>query len=128
MRLLLDTHTFLWWISNDPLLSATAKTVISDARNECFLSLASCWEMAIKSSIGKLRLVKPVESFIPEEVIANDFSLLAIDFKHIAKVETLPFYHRDPFDRLLVAQAIVDKMILVSADSRLSEYDIKCLW
>ena len=128
MRLLLDTHTFLWWINNDPLLSDPARAAIASERNECFLSLASCWELAIKASIGKLRLSKPVERFIPEELIANDFQLLSMDFRHIAKVETLPFHHRDPFDRLLVAQALTEKMTIISADIVLSEYGIKRIW
>jgi PIN domain nuclease of toxin-antitoxin system len=128
MRLLLDTHTFLWWINNDPLLSDSARSAVASVQNDCFLSLASCWELAIKSSIGKLRLTKPVERFIPEELAANDFQLLAIDFRHVAKVETLPFHHRDPFDRLLVAQVLTEKMSIVSADTVLSKYGVKRIW
>lgn len=128
MRLLLDTHAFLWWINNDPLLSDPARAAIAVERNECFLSLASYWELAIKASIGKIRLTKPIERFIPEELTANDFQLLPINFKHIAKVETLQFHHRDPFDRLLVAQALSEKMTIISADVALSEYGIKRIW
>lgn len=128
MRLLLDTHTFLWWINNDSLLSEAASASITSVRNECFVSLASCWELAIKTSIGKLRLSKPVERFIPEELAANDFQLLPIDFRHVAKVETLPFHHRDPFDRLLVAQSLTEKMTMVSADGVLSRYGVKRVW
>jgi PIN domain nuclease of toxin-antitoxin system len=128
MRLLLDTHTFLWWINNDLLLSEAARTAISSERNECYLSLASCWELAIKTSIGKLRLTKSVERFIPEELAANDFQLLSLDFRHVAKVETLPFHHRDPFDRLLVAQVLTERMTIVSADAVLSEYGVKRIW
>ena len=128
MRLLLDTHAFLWWITDDPSLSNAARAAIANGKSQCFLSVASCWEMAIKSSIGKLRLTKPVERFIPEELAANDFQLLAMDFKHAAKVETLPFHHRDPFDRLLVAQSLTEKMTLLSADAVLSEYGVKRLW
>jgi len=128
MRLLLDTHTFLWWINNDPSLSEPARIAIASELNECYLSLASCWELAIKTSIGKLQLTKSVDRFIPEELAANDFQLLSIDFRHVAKVETLPFHHRDPFDRLLVAQALIEKMTVISADTVLSEYGIKCLW
>ena len=128
MRLLLDTHTFLWWIDNDPLLSDSARVAIASERNECFLSLASCWELAIKTSIGKLRLSKSVERFIPEELAANDFQLLSLDFKHVAKVETLPFHHRDPFDRLLVAQALTERLTIISADTVLSEYGVKRIW
>jgi len=128
MRLLLDTHTFLWWLADDPSLSAKARSAIADGRNECFLSLASCWELAIKCSLGKLRLNQPIERFIPDEMSANGFHLLAIDFRHVAKVETLPFYHRDPFDRLLAAQALLDKMTIVSCDTVLSEYGVKRIW
>lgn len=128
MRLLLDTHTFLWWINNDPLLSDPARVAIASERNECFLSLASCWELAIKTSIGKLRLTKSVDRFITEELTANDFQLLTIDFRHVAKVETLPFHHRDPFDRLLVAQALTEKMTIISADAVLSGYGVKRIW
>ena len=128
MRLLLDTHTFLWWINNDSSLSEPARIAVSSQVNECYLSLASCWELAIKTSIGKLQLTKTVDRFIPEELAANDFQLLSIDFRHVAKVETLPFHHRDPFDRLLVAQALIEKMIIISADAVLSEYGIKRLW
>ena len=128
MRLLLDTHTFLWWINNDPSLSEPARIAIASELNECYLSLASCWELAIKASIGKLQLTKTVDRFIPEELAANDFQLLSIDFRHVAKVETLPFHHRDPFDRLLVAQALIEKMTVISAVTVLSEYGIKCLW
>jgi len=128
MRLLLDTHTFLWWINNDPSLSESARIAISSKVNECYLSLASCWELAIKTSIGKLQLTKSVDRFIPEELAANDFQLLSIDFRHVAKVETLSFHHRDPFDRLLVAQALIEKMTIISADTVLSEYGIKRLW
>ena len=128
MRLLLDTHTLLWWLVNDPSLSDKARSTIADGRNECFVSLASCWEMAIKSSLGKLRLSQPLERFMPDELSANGFHLLGIDFRHVAKVETLPFYHRDPFDRLLAAQALIDKMLIVSCDTVLSEYGVKRIW
>ena len=128
MRLLLDTHAFLWWINNDSSLSQPARSAISSELNECYLSLASCWELAIKASIGKLQLTKSLDLFIPEELEANDFRLLSIDFMHIAKVETLPFHHRDPFDRLLAAQALSEKMTLISADMVLSEYGVKRLW
>ena len=127
-RLLLDTHTFLWWAGDSCELSDTARAVISDAGNECFLSVASCWEMAIKSSLGKLRLARPVERFVEDLVTENGFRLLAIDLRHAAKVETLPFHHRDPFDRLLIAQAISEKLTVVSADSMFSNYDVTRLW
>jgi len=127
-RLLLDTHTFLWWVSDAPELSVTARKAISDSDNECFLSIASCWEMAIKSSLGKLRLTKPVERFVHDLITENGFRLLTIELRHAAKVEALPFHHRDPFDRLLLAQAITEKLTMVSADSIFSSYGVKLLW
>lgn len=86
------------------------------------LSLASCWEMAIKSSLGKLRLAKPVGRFVTEHLAANGFTLLNIELRHTVKVEKLPFHHRDPFDRLLIAQAVTEKLIIVTADSNFSNY------
>jgi PIN domain nuclease of toxin-antitoxin system len=127
-RLLLDTHAFLWWVDDAPEISASARRVIADMNNECYLSVASCWEMAIKSSLGKLILAKPVERFVSEQITANGFSLLNIELRHAAKVEKLPFHHRDPFDRLLIAQAVTEKLTIVSADSGLSEYGVKVIW
>lgn len=128
MRLLLDTHAFLWWVNDAPELSGKARSAIGKGQNECFLSIASCWEMAIKASLGKLVLSQSVERFIPEQLAANSFRLLEIDFRHTAKVETLPFHHRDPFDRLIVAQAMSEKLTLVTADSALSQYGVKRIW
>lgn len=127
-RLLLDTHTFLWWLDDAPQLSAAAIRAISDANNECYLSLASCWEMAIKSSLGKLHLAKPVERFVSEQLAENSFILLNIELRHVAKVQKMPFQHRDPFDRLLIAQAITEKLTIVTADKAFAEYAVKTLW
>jgi PIN domain nuclease of toxin-antitoxin system len=90
--------------------------------------MASCWEMAIKASLGKLRLARPVERFVSEQVTANGFTLLNIELRHTAKVEKLPFHHRYPFDRLLIAQAMTEKLTIVSADSAFSDYGVKVLW
>lgn len=128
MRLLLDTHAFLWWINDAPDLSAKARKAIADPGNECLLSLASCWEMAIKASIGKLRLAGTVERFIPEQLAANHFGRLDINFRHVARVAALPFHHRDPFDRLLAAQAEEEKLAIVSADPVFQSYGVKRLW
>lgn len=128
MRLLLDTHAFLWWVNDAPELSAKARKAISDPGNECLLSLASCWEIAIKTSIGKLKLAGTVERFIPEQLAANNFGRLDIDFRHVARVTTLPFHHRDPFDRLLAAQAEEEKLSIVSADAVFQSYGVKRVW
>jgi PIN domain nuclease of toxin-antitoxin system len=127
-RLLLDTHVFLWWIGDISQLQSNAKRAIANINNECYLSVASCWEMAIQASLGKLRLAKPIERFVTEQLTANGFSLLNIDLRHAAKVEKLPFYHRDPFDRLLIAQAMVERLTIVSADRIFSKYGVKVLW
>ena len=127
-RLLLDTHAFLLWVDDAPELTAVARRAIADANNACYLSLASCWELAIKSSLGKLRLAKPVERFVSEQMTANGFALLNMELRHMAKVETLPFHHRDPFDRLLIAQAMTEKLTMVSADSVFGNYGVKVLW
>lgn len=127
-RLLLDTHTFLWWVDDAPELSGAARDAIANAHNECFLSLASCWEMSIKSSLGKLKLAKPIERFVTEQLSANTFSLLNVELRHTAKVEKMPFHHRDPFDRLLIAQALTERMTLVSADQEFNTYGVKLIW
>src|SRR5215468_3385311 len=106
MTLLLDTHAFLWFCQGDPLLSPTAKTLIEDAANRKLLSLATCWEIAIKAGLGKLQLGEPSSSFLRREIPRNNFDLLPITLDHATTVETLALHHRDPFDRLLVAQAI----------------------
>jgi PIN domain nuclease of toxin-antitoxin system len=128
MRLLLDTHVFLWWVLDAPTLTAQARKAIADGANTCYLSLASCWEMAIKASLGKLVLTLPLDRFIPEQLAANGFNLLDIDFRHTVRVGALPFHHRDPFDRLLIAQAQLEKLAIVSADTVLSAYGVRRIW
>jgi PIN domain nuclease of toxin-antitoxin system len=127
-RLLLDTHAFLWWVDDAPELTGAARVAIADANNQCYLSLASCWEMAIKSSLGKLRLAKPVERFVTEQLAANCFILLNIELRHAAKVEKLPLHHRDPFDRLLISQVIAEKLTVITADKVFSDYGVKVIW
>lgn len=128
MHLLLDTHTFLWWVGNDPRLGATARQLIGEVDNECFVSLASCWELAIKQSLGKITLARPLEEFVGKHMNTNGFSLLAIDFRHVARVAKLPFHHRDPFDRLLIGQALEEQMVLLSADVAFDGYGVVRRW
>jgi len=127
-RLLLDTHVFLQWVNDDPKLTAAARRAIAAADNECYLSIASYWEMAIKSGLGKLKLTRPIEHFVSEQLAANGFILLNLELRHAAKVEKLPFHHRDPFDRLLIAQVITEKIAIVSADRVFSDYGVKRIW
>lgn len=119
MRLLLDTHAFLWFITDDPMLSATAKALIADPSNEILVSPASYWETAIKISVGKYPLHVPFVTFIIQGVDGNGFKILPIEPQHAAVLTTLPFHHRDPFDRMLVAQVIVESIGLVSNDTAL---------
>jgi PIN domain nuclease of toxin-antitoxin system len=128
MKLLLDTHTFLWFIIGSPNLSGQARALIEDAANEKFLSVASLWEMAIKLSIGKLTLSAPFDVLIPQQLSLNGFELLNIEIAHAAAVATLPHHHRDPFDRLLIAQASVEKMSIVSIDAAFDAYSVMRLW
>lgn len=128
MRLLLDTHTFLWFVGDDPKLSATARLMIGDGDNEVMLSLASIWEIAIKVSLGKLLLAEPLESFVTTQIERNDIRLLPIHMSHAIKVATLPFHHRDPFDRLLVAQGLVEQLPILGADNVFSDYGVQRIW
>jgi len=128
MRLLLDTHVFLWWVEDAPELSAKARKGLADPAHEVFLSLASCWEMAIKLSLGKLKVARPLERLIPDQLAANGFRQLSIEFRHVVRVAQLPFHHRDPFDRLLVAQALEEGVTVVSADPVFRMYGVRRLW
>jgi PIN domain nuclease of toxin-antitoxin system len=131
MRLLLDTHTFLWFVSDDPKLSSRARTLIEDPTNERLLSAASHWEMAIKVSLGKLTLAEPFDVFLPREMSGNLIDLMPIDLRHSMQVASLPFppnNHRDPVDRLIVAQGIVDGLPIVSADAKCDAYAVSRIW
>lgn len=128
MKLLLDTHAFLWWIRDDDSLGRRARKAITDERNQCFLSMASCWEMAIKKGLGKLDIPEPVDGFVAEQVAANRFSILPIELRHVAHVSRLAFHHRDPFDRLLAAQATEEGMSIASADRIFQHYGIERVW
>ena len=128
MNLLLDTHAFLWWVAASGELSRKAKSAIGSARNECFVSVASGWEIAIKVSLGKLRIDGALDRFLPEQLAANGFRALAIDLKHAARVATLPFHHRDAFDRLLVAQALEEDLAIVTADPVIAKYGVRRVW
>ena len=128
MRLLVDTQAFLWWVDGSSKLSRKARVAVADPGNECLFSLASCWEMAIKLSLGKLRLDEPLDTFVPAQLSANRFALLEIGFRHVARVAKLPFRHRDPFDRLLVAQSLEDGLTVVTSDPIFPKYGVKRLW
>jgi PIN domain nuclease of toxin-antitoxin system len=126
--LLLDTHTFLWFVFGSIRMSEKAEALIQDPANRKFLSLATPWEVGIKVSTGKLTVSQPVDQFFAEEMYANSVQMLPITLAHIARVSTLPFHHRDPFDRILIAQSLTENMALVSADAALDAYSIVRLW
>ena len=128
MAYLLDTHTFLWWIFNKQTqLGQSAKDIIS-SEEEIYLSLVSVWEIALKVSIGKLQIRKSPQEFIKENVEKNAFNFLEIKLDHIIQSTQLPFYHRDPFDRLLISQSSIEGMTIISADEVFDKYLIKRIW
>ena len=126
MSVLLDTHAFLWWCADARELSKKARKTISD--EECFISLASLWEIAIKASLGKLKLPSSFDRYIPEQILLNGFTRLEIGFRHISGCAALPWHHRDPFDRLLVAQAMEEGLRIVSRDSVFERYGVLRIW
>ncbi|ADI14978.1 type II toxin-antitoxin system VapC family toxin [Truepera radiovictrix] len=130
MRVLLDTHTFLWYVGGDAALSKTCYELIESLENTIFVSAASLWEIAIKVSLGKLTVHEghTIGELVEIGVYANRFELLGIAPKHLDGVRTLPFYHKDPFDRLLVAQALSDDLTLLSRDGGLGAYGVSVLW
>lgn len=128
MNLLLDTHAFLWFVGGDTALSRPGRDAIEDPGNSCFLSMASAWELSIKSSLGKIEFTEPFESFLPEQLKLNGFDLFNINWQHVAQVHSLPFNHRDPFDRLIISQSLVEGMPIVSADSAFDSYGVTRIW
>ena len=128
MKLLLDTHAFLWFIMGSANLSDKARILIEDPANERLLSVASLWEIAIKASLGKLALSSSFEDLIPEQLRLNGIGLLNIRVDHLSVLTTLPFHHRDPFDRLIIAQAILENFPVVSIDAAFDTYGITRLW
>jgi len=127
-NLLLDTHAILWFLWDDAQLSKQAKSLIENADNRKVVSIASCWEIAIKVGLGKLKLGEPCRSFLPREIGCNNFEILPISLQHATMVDELSHYHRDPFDRLLVVQAMTEGLSLISIDSVFDKYGIKRLW
>ncbi len=128
MNLLLDTHTFLWFWWDDPKLSDAAREIIIDPNNRKLISTASRWEVAIKVGLKKLDLGGSFRGFIPQQMLRNNFESLSITDDHLAALVALPFHHRDPFDRLLIAQAKWDNMPIVSADEQLDAYGVERVW
>jgi PIN domain nuclease of toxin-antitoxin system len=128
VRLLLDTHAFLWWVDGTHPVGRRAKTAVADPDTEVLLSIASCWEIAIKVSLGKVRLAKPVDRFIAEQLSLNGFSVLEATLRHVSLVADMPFHHRDPFDRVLIAQALVEDVPIASNERVFDAYGVNRIW
>ena len=123
-RLLVDTHALLWWLTDDPALSPSARDAIADPVNEPLVSAASVWEIAIKRSLGKLT----APDDLPERIAEEGFAWLPISASHAWQVRGLPLHHRDPFDRVLVAQALIERLPIVTADQHFGQYGVQVRW
>lgn len=128
MKLLLDTQAFLWFALDAPNLSATARAHIVDPAHDKYVSPATFWEVAIKIRTGKYTLAQPYADFFRQGIYANGFSILPIEIAHTERVATLPLHHRDPFDRLIVAQAMAEGMTIISSDAQLDAYGVPRIW
>jgi PIN domain nuclease of toxin-antitoxin system len=128
MKVLLDTHTFLWYVEKNKSLSKKALEIITDSQENVCLSIISIWEIAIKHSIGKLTLHVPLNDFITDEIENTVITLLPINSIHCLNVAVLPFHHRDPFDRMIIAQALTENIPLISNEKLFDSYNIKRIW
>ncbi|MCY7321049.1 MAG: type II toxin-antitoxin system VapC family toxin [Phormidesmis sp. CAN_BIN36] len=128
MNVLLDTHAFLWWVIDDSQPSNTTKAMIADPANTVYFSVVSAWEIIIKERTGKLSLPEPLETYIPSRIASNQFISLAVQMQHVLQIATLPGHHRDPFDRLLIAQSQVENIPLLTVDYLISQYSIDVIW
>jgi len=130
MKLLLDTHTFLWFAGREQSanLPPATKDLLEDENNTVFLSLASVWELTIKVSIGKIKLEEPVKTLVEFHIVNNGIRLLPLSLEHIDWIETMPFHHKDPFDRMLAAQGRVENISIVSLDAALDRYSVNRIW
>ena len=128
MNLLLDTHTFIWWADEPEKLSVNALQALEEENNHLLLSLISVWEMQIKVQLGKMKLSLLLKDLIESQEQANELEVMRITREHIFALDSLPFHHKDPFDRLLIAQSIAENITIVSADPKLSAYPVTLLW
>jgi len=128
MNLLLDTHAFIWWATEPEKLSPQARAHCEDDNNNLLLSVDSVWEMQIKLQLGKLKLDDPLRAFIEYQQQADDLRILPIDIEHVFALDNLPLHHKDPFDRIIVAQANVEELFVVSKDEIFSAYPVKLIW
>ncbi len=128
MQTLLDTSAFLWFISGNDRLSNKARNHIADFNNDLVISIVSLWEIAIKTSIGKLELLSPFEQLIPIQLEKNAIEILPIELNHLSATISLEFHHRDPFDRLIIAQGITEQIPVITSDAFFSKYPVDVIW
>ncbi len=128
MRALVDTHALLWFLDNDARLGGASRAFMKSGENELLVGVGCCWELAIKCGIGKITLDKPFEQFLWSQLRSNSIEVLDISQDHLNRVGSLPLHHRDPFDRLLIAQALVERVPILSADTALDAYGIERIW
>jgi PIN domain nuclease of toxin-antitoxin system len=128
VRVLLDTHALLWFLEDNPRLSDAAKRMLEDATTDAYISVASLWEIAIKIGLHKLQIGEPFDQLFPEQLKRNNFELLGVTVEHLTRLTTLPLHHRDPFDRMLIAQALEDQLVLVGADAAFDAYALERIW
>jgi PIN domain nuclease of toxin-antitoxin system len=128
MQILLDTHAFIWFIEGNNSLSSTARDSILKPENQLYLSIASLWEIAIKLNLDRLSFAEPFEQLIPHQMKLNSIHSLPISLLHLNQLIDLPFHHRDPFDRLLIAQAISEKLPIITRDKSFPDYEVELIW
>ena len=126
-KYLLDTHTLIWFLEGDSQISPLAKSLVLDTGNQLFVSMASIWEMAIKTSIGKLTLTQPLEQII-KRLPLEFMELLPIEVSHLLAIQNLPFHHKDPFDRILIAQTLTENIGIISIETIFDQYAVKRIW
>ena len=128
MRALLDTHTFLWWLLDVPKLSGECRRILEDGANEILLSAASGYELAYKAHVGRLTLPESPDEYVRTRLEANGFGALSIELSHALRAASLPAIHRDPFDRMLIAQAQLESIPIITADPAIARYDVEVIW
>jgi PIN domain nuclease of toxin-antitoxin system len=128
VNVLLDAHVLLWFFNDDARLSTRAKRAIEDPTNRKLVSMATCWEIAIKVGLRKLDLGEPAATFLPRHLANNNLELFGIELTHVTFVEKLPRHHNDPFDRLLIAQSLLESIPVVSSDAQFDDYGVSRIW
>jgi PIN domain nuclease of toxin-antitoxin system len=129
LRILLDTHVFLWWVSErGARVSDRAREILSDGATEAAMSIASVWELAIKAGSGRIDLPDAIERYVPDRLRHHGFELMSIDLAHACRAGALPRIHGDPFDRMLIAQAQIEGLPIMTADPAISRYDVETIW